>query len=767
MSDSAPGTVAAHRFHVAPAAFRATAVLAVIISVIPMVFNTSHPNNQQLLRYHIDFDVYRSGGRALIDGIPLYTRSFPVGGIELPFTYPPLAAIFFAPTALLDRDLGAALLNIVSVAALWWCLVVVIDRIRPDWEPSTSRTMALILLAFLLRLEPVTETLNFAQVNILLMAAVILDILSRHNRIPRGTLIGLAAAIKLTPAVFGLYFLVRRDWRSAGICALSGIGFTALAWVITPTNSTEYWLHTLSDPDRIGELSYSGNQSIRGALARVVGDELQTPLWFLAVLILLVAVVVAMRRTVRHGALFGAVLLNATVALLCSPVSWTHHWVWIAPIVVVLGFRAVDLSGTRAGALALWLTVLFITAGVTAPHWTLPTRGPEESWSPPAHIIGDTYVLLALLLIVSATVAPEILGGGPGRWGASPAPLPAWPGAMVATLIVVGASGILGGGAPGVVPNDVSQESAEELIRVLAETGGATAPWPVFTVVIVILVVLAALVLAPVTGWRAIGFIAPVVVLVLPVRIGFSAAPLTLLAAGFLAADVFTTRPGRLPRGLLSGVAVGLCGWPVLTLGAVALRGGRRAVLTALATGGGVMLAVWPFAGPLPGLTGPPLNSALNSSPAGLLARFSGSTNPLVTLFPVLAAIVFVLWVLSRLRRSGAATAEQLAVWLTVPLLVLPAVPVQRWVLVVPLIVVLLLRLWRSHGAEPTAVTGAAAFGAWMTMVFWPPTALQASFPGVAGGWNPLTEFLSLTPVIYLVTTLIVLARSPRTVTAG
>ncbi|MCK7660087.1 glycosyltransferase 87 family protein [Corynebacterium antarcticum] len=766
MSDSAPGTSSGHRFETVPVALRATALLAVIVSVIPMVFNMSRPDNGRLLRYHIDFDVYRSGGRALIDGVPLYTVSFPVGGIELPFTYPPIAAIFFAPTALVDRDLGAALMNVVSVAALWWCLVVVLDRLRPNWGPATGRTVALVLLALLLRLEPVTETLNFAQVNILLMAAVILDVLARRTRIPRGTLIGLAAAIKLTPAVFGLYFLVRRDWRSAGMCVLSGVGFTTLAWLITPANSAEYWLHTLSDPDRIGQLSYSGNQSIRGVLARIVGEGLQTPLWFLAVLTVLAAVIVAMRRAVAHGAFLGAILLNATVALLCSPVSWTHHWVWIAPVIVVLGVRALDLRGTRAGGLAFWLAASFFTAAVVAPHWTLPYRGAEEDWSPVALLVGGTYVLLAVILIGAATVAPEILGGGPGRLGSTPARLPAWPGAALAAVVAVISSGVVGGSTPGVVPNDVSQESAAVIEAVLAAGGGTAHAWPGLAVVVV-LALLGLLVVVPVTGWRVVGFAAPVIMLALPVRLGLSAAPLTLLAVGLLSADAFAPRIGRLPRGVLSGVAVGLSGWPVLALGAVALRGGRRAVSVALVSGAVILVAAWPVAGPLPGLTGLPLDSALNASPAGLFARVTGSGSPLVTVVPAVVAAVFLAWVLHRLRNSGATTAEQMSAWLTVPLLVLPMVPVQRWALAAPLIVVLLMRVWSGRGSGDARIAGAAAFGAWLLVSFWPPTALESSLPGYAGGGNPLTELLALTPVLYLVVTLVLLSRGSRRITGG
>jgi len=53
------------------------------------------------------------------------------------------------------------------------------------------------------------------------MALVALDCLVAKPKWPRGMLIGVAAAIKLTPAVFVLFFLLRRDYRSAVTAAVS------------------------------------------------------------------------------------------------------------------------------------------------------------------------------------------------------------------------------------------------------------------------------------------------------------------------------------------------------------------------------------------------------------------------------------------------------------------------------------------------------------------------------------------------------------------
>ncbi|MEZ2120918.1 glycosyltransferase 87 family protein [Corynebacterium sp. CCM 9203] len=767
MSASAPVTVGDRLPDPLYVGLRAAALIATVIAVLPFVFNTSHPGNQQLLRYHIDFDVYRNGGRALLDGIALYTASFPVGGIKLPFTYPPLAAILFVPTAFLDRDLGAALLNITSVVALWWCLVVVLERSRPGWSRSTTWSTALVLLPIALRLEPVAETLNFAQANILLMLAVIIDVLGRRTVLPRGTLIGLAAAIKLTPAVFGLYFLVRGDWRSAGVCVLSGIGFTAVAWTITPSNSVEYWLHTISDPDRIGQLAYTGNQSLRGVLARTLPEGTQTTLWLMTVGLILPAVIFAMIRAVNRGAMTGALLLNATVALLCSPVAWTHHWVWLAPLVVVLGFRAVDLRGTRSGALALWLTALFTTACIVAPQWTLPYRGAEVDWSPGAHLIGNTYVLLTLILIGAVIAAPEILGGDPGRLGGVNTKLPAWPGAILAAVGIIISSGVVSGTVPGVVPVDVSQEAAVAIRHMLTGTGGNADP-RVSLLAAILFIVVIAVVVVPGHGWRVLAFSAPVIMLCLPVRLGVSTQPLTLLVVGLLAADAFAPRSNRLPGGLLSGIAIGLAGWPLMTLGAIVVRGTRRGLVTALVTGATTMVILWPVAGFLPALTGISLGSALNASPVGFLARTTTGTSPFTTVAPVLTAAAFGGWVLYRLHHSTASEHEKMAVWFTIPLLVLPMVSVPLWSLAVPLVVMLMIRTRSEVGTEQVRSTVAAALGVWMLLFFWPPTALEAGFSGPTSGWNPLTEFLALLPAFYLVVTwLILVQRKPATVTAG
>lgn len=378
-----------------PAARSLTVVLAVAASVaalLPWLIDAG-----PALRYAIDIDVYRAGARAFLEGVNLYTRSYEVGGITLPFTYPPLAAILFIPVALVPYPVALVGWTLASAVLLWWCLVIVLRHAVPA---VNHRVIATWILPLALLAEPVRETLGFGQINIILMALVLADTLTRRPWLPRGVLIGLAAAIKLTPAVFILVFLVRRQWRDAAVTFLSGVGFTLAAALVSWRNSWTYWLDTLTDTGRIGGEAYASNQSIRGVLARLAepGEQADRLLWLVLVIGALGLIIVAM---LRAQTMLATVLLASTAALLCSPVSWSHHWVWLIPVAVTLLLG----PGRVLGAVVL-------LAVFTSPHWLLPNNhGAEHAWPWWAQLVGSSYLLVTLAVVVAAIVSPRVLAG--------------------------------------------------------------------------------------------------------------------------------------------------------------------------------------------------------------------------------------------------------------------------------------------------------------------------------------------------------------------
>ncbi|WP_223198839.1 glycosyltransferase 87 family protein [Solihabitans fulvus] len=376
------------------------------------------------LHHGIDLDVYRLGGHAWLTGQPLYGQLPPTTiGVTLPFTYPPLAAVLFSPLALIPRWLAVALVLAVSFGALAFTLHLVVRRAADwflGWAPAAVVAVALPLLT---GFEPVRETLTFGQVNLVLMALVAADCLLPSTRWPRGTLIGIAAAIKLTPAAFLLFFLVRKDFRAA---VTSGVVFllaVASGFLLAGADSLRYWRSTFLDADRAGNPTFASNQSLRGALVRLglPGATVQL-LWVVLAVAVVVVGWVAIRRllgTGLPGAEPLAVAANATVALLVSPVSWSHHWVWATPCLVLLFGLAVR-TRDRGLAIACLLASAVFAIG---PQWLVPNRYYVElRWNLGQHLVGDLYVLTGLAFLVACCVLPARLLRPPGRPAGRPSP---------------------------------------------------------------------------------------------------------------------------------------------------------------------------------------------------------------------------------------------------------------------------------------------------------------------------------------------------------
>ena len=216
--------------------------------------------------------------------------------------------------------------------------------------------------------EPVLRTLQLGQVNLVLVALVLLDAVRVPTRF-RGTLTGLAAGVKITPSVFLLYYALRRDWAAVGRCAGAFVASMLIGAISAPHDSRAYWSRLGGLPDRVGGRLYVDNQSIGGVLARTLHTQhpatVLTATLSLAALAL--AVLAAHRRLTRHDDSLGALVCIAIGGLLVSPISWTHHWVWFVPATLVL-----IAHGNRATAAAIYLTCAL------APCWFTPSGNLRE-----------------------------------------------------------------------------------------------------------------------------------------------------------------------------------------------------------------------------------------------------------------------------------------------------------------------------------------------------------------------------------------------------
>ncbi|WP_237687385.1 glycosyltransferase 87 family protein [Arthrobacter jiangjiafuii] len=318
-------------------------------------------------RHGLDFSVYLSGGQSVLDaGGQLYTKELEYReGSSLLFTYPPFSALMFAVLAPFGQSLG---LNIFTGVSLLIAAAAAVLGVRHAFAlPSVAavlrhpwlRPLAVAGAGFVVLLGPWRETLAFGQINILLFGLIMADFLVKRDSWPRGLLTGVAAGLKLTPLVFGLYFLARGDWRGLknmtfGFLATFGLGF-----LILPRESRTYWLDLLPDTSRIGGAGYVDNLGLKGAILHFGGPDFPVDLpWLLLSLLAVGAAALIIRLAGNRGDLLTAAGATALLMLLISPVSWSHHWVWVALFIPLLGRNIADYTRKGTGLRAAGIVLL-------------------------------------------------------------------------------------------------------------------------------------------------------------------------------------------------------------------------------------------------------------------------------------------------------------------------------------------------------------------------------------------------------------------------
>lgn len=368
--------------------------------------------------YHFfDLRVYRRAAAVVASGRPLYASRLSHG---LGFTYPPVAALIFLALRWLsvrEDELAVTIVNIVLVAAIA-LMAVRLQRPavggafpwRAIWARGAQRRhrrawAGWLAAAVMLWLEPVTTTLGYGQIDLLIAALVIVDLVYGRSSRAGGLGIGIAAALKLTPLIFIPYLALtgRRRMAIRALCAFALL--IALEFAAGPGDASTYWFGgKFMDFSRVTgghHLAGSGaaNQSLRGALLRIFpGAPDMTVIWILGCVIVGVSGLLLAVRAARRGDEAWGFLLVALTGLLISPVSWTHHWT-----IAVAGAVALFGSGHRPAVSVLGAAGLIAVGLATETMWFDILHPPAWSRVPAEGLLlSNIYVLAALGALVTA-----------------------------------------------------------------------------------------------------------------------------------------------------------------------------------------------------------------------------------------------------------------------------------------------------------------------------------------------------------------------------
>ncbi|ORW32073.1 mannosyltransferase [Mycobacterium paraense] len=377
----------------------APALLAVSV-VARLAWTYLAPNGANF----VDLHVYLGGAAAIDHPGTLYSYVYAdqTPDFPLPFTYPPFAAVVFYPLHLLPFGPVAFLWQVATMAALYGA-VRASQRIM-GVPADAGRRVAMLWTAVTLWIEPLRSTFDYGQVNVLLMLAVLWAVATSRWWLS-GLLVGVAAGIKLTPAISGVYLVGVRRWGAAAFSAavfLATIGVSAL---VVGDQTGYYFTKLLGDARRVGPIGTSFNQSWRGGISRILGHDAGFgPLVLGAIAGTAVLALLAWRALDGSDRL-GKLLVVELFGLLLSPISWSHHWVWLVPLMV---WAIHGPPRERPGARAVgwgWLALTII--GVP---WLLSFAQPSI-WQ----ISRPWYLAWAGLAYIVAAVATLIWVAATGR----------------------------------------------------------------------------------------------------------------------------------------------------------------------------------------------------------------------------------------------------------------------------------------------------------------------------------------------------------------
>jgi alpha-1,2-mannosyltransferase len=371
-------------------------------------------------RHHFfDLGIYYRAVRWWAEGHDIYSYSQPdrVEG-TLGFTYPPFAAVLMRPLGDLPLVGAQAIFVVLSLSALvalmWLVVAPVATRLGyPAWFGVA------LVLPIVSWLEPVRETFSFGQINFIVAAMIVIDLLvlvPRKSHLA-GVGIGLAAAIKLTPAIFVIYLLLTRRWRPAATAMIAAAVATLAGAAMTWNGTWQFWTGLLWQTDRVGRMDRIQNQSLMGTLARLARpDQLNGVAWVILALLITGYGLWRARAAALAGDEVAGLTLTALVGCLVSPVTWTHHLVWFAPALVVLVDVVLDrrhpLRQRRwlaTLAIVLYVTVAFSV--VTWYDWHVLRRAVVDK-GVPGFLIDNWYLLLMAALLVALPIRTPLRVSG-------------------------------------------------------------------------------------------------------------------------------------------------------------------------------------------------------------------------------------------------------------------------------------------------------------------------------------------------------------------
>jgi len=262
------------------------------------------------------------------------------------FVNVPVIGWLFVPLVPLGEEVAGWVFLAIGAAATATAYVLLTRMTRPEAGAAAS-----LLLLFLLN-GPLINSLREGNTThfILLMLILALGLLQRRSDYAAGVLLGVCAVIKLPLLLYGIYFLLRRRWLVVAGGASAIIAVLLLSVATFGLTNNVGWFDCCIEPFLDGIIPAFNVQSIDGFAMRLLTgtshlanwDPIDPPAAYKVIRLCIFAAILAAAclvtwRAGRHepaglhsersrGQDMLEFALVLTLALVLSPISWSHYY---------------------------------------------------------------------------------------------------------------------------------------------------------------------------------------------------------------------------------------------------------------------------------------------------------------------------------------------------------------------------------------------------------------------------------------------------------
>jgi len=350
----------------------------VVIFRLPRLLTATRPSDTRVMDFFQDW----SSARGYLDGLFVYSKlsffvesylGFHASEDRLLVTvnaHPPASILLFLPFAYLPYETAFFFWNLLSLAMVGAACVIILNGLGIPLSIQTC----LPLTAFLLLCHPLYQQLAYGQLSALLMLLTVIIWWSDRTELPilAGTLLGVAASVKLFPLLLVLYFMVRRKWLIVLLGLFWFIVINAVAAALFGIKTYSYYVLIV-----IPEVQWHRNAWDNASLTGFFGKLFQSPVVRLSQWSTTLPIINApyLARTLSFVFSFTIVLLASYMAsksfsprssdssyslflvatILVSPISWCHYFLLLVlPVAVALVFYPKTRCLSYVSALLLY-----------------------------------------------------------------------------------------------------------------------------------------------------------------------------------------------------------------------------------------------------------------------------------------------------------------------------------------------------------------------------------------------------------------------------